>query len=101
MAKIVNLMYKALKRHFHGSAELYRDAHHTAKQQGIKGWVAHTYLGTSECALALGNVDDAKVYLSRANAIYNQIEQSWGLIQVGIGFSRCLLLESDDAWKDC
>jgi MalT-like TPR region len=83
---------------FHRAAELYRSAHDAAKQQGIKGWVAHTYLGFSECALALGNIDDAKIYLARANTIYKEIEQAWGLIQVGIGFSRCLLLEGDDTW---
>lgn len=47
---------------------------------GITGWCAHAYLGIANVYFKLGNLKEAIDYASRANIIYQQIHQEWGII---------------------
>lgn len=57
---------------------------------GITGWCAHAYLGIANVYFKLGNLKEAIDYASRANIIYQQIRQEWGIIM-----SEALLAAAD------
>lgn len=59
----------------------------TAK--GIIGWAAHANLGIANVNYKLGNLKEAVEFASRANGMYKQIKQEWGLIMSGALLSAC------------
>lgn len=48
--------------------------------KGIIGWKAHSYLGIANINFKLGNIKEAIDFVLRAQKIYMQIKQEWGLI---------------------
>lgn len=59
----------------------------TAK--GIMGWVAHANLGIANINYKLGNLKEAVDFASRANVMYKQIKQEWGMIMSGALLGAC------------
>lgn len=59
----------------------------TAK--GIIGWKAHSYLGIANINLKLGNINEAIDFVLRAQKIYTEIKQEWGLIMSNALLEAC------------
>ena len=85
---------------YNKSINLYKEAKQSAKQQGIKGWIAHTHLGIAENLLRFNDIDLAINEYHSANDIYKKINQHWGQVQVNIGFTRCFLLKKNKKWEN-
>ena len=57
--------------------------------KGIIGWSAHANLGIANINYCLGNLKEAVDFATRANAMYKQIKQEWGLIMSGALLAAC------------
>lgn len=57
--------------------------------KGITGWAAHANLGIADVNFKLGNLKEAVDFASRANSLYRQIQQEWGLIMSGALLAAC------------
>ena len=58
-------------------------------ENGIIGWAAHANLGIGNINYHLGNLREAADFASRANGMYKQIKQEWGLIMSGALLAAC------------
>lgn len=77
----------------------FEEAKRSAKSQGIKGWIGHTYLALAEIYQTKNDLDEAKINFNKAQKIYEQIGQVWGEMQVKIGYIRYYLSLNDSKWK--
>lgn len=59
----------------------------TAK--GIIGWKAHSYLGIANINFKLANINEAMDFVLRAQKIYTEIKQEWGLIMSNALIEAC------------
>ena len=57
--------------------------------KGIVGWAAHANLGIANVNYKLGNLKEAVEFALRANGMYKQIKQEWGVIMSGVLLSAC------------
>ena len=56
---------------------------------GINGWIAHSYLGIANVNYKLKNYAEAIDFANRANKIYTEIKQQWGIIMSGALLAFC------------
>ena len=84
---------------FSTSHEYFRNAMASAQDAHVPGWIAHCYLGLAELAMEQGDLPASESNLGRAKSMYEQIGQSWGLVQVRILVARQKLLYGDREWK--
>lgn len=62
----------------------YQRMYGITNDRGIRGWVAHSFLGQATVCLEIGSLDIAKDMLEKAKEIYDSISQIWGQINSGI-----------------
>lgn len=61
------------------------------KNVGIKGWIGHIHASYAELYFQKGEYERASQEWEEAHAIYQSIDQKWGLIISAIGLERCRL----------
>ena len=69
--------------------EYYLTLQNHCKKRGIRGWLAHSYLGKAAIHIQRKEFNDAVDNLTNADEIYNQMGQIWGILNVKI--LRCFL----------
>ncbi len=69
--------------------ECYEKVLQFSTAKGISGWSAHANLGIANINYRLGNLKEAVEFASRANSIYKQIKQEWGLIMSDALLAAC------------
>lgn len=69
--------------------ECYESVLQYSAANGIIGWAAHANLGIGNINYHLGNLREAADFASRANGMYKQIKQEWGLIMSGALLAAC------------
>lgn len=75
---------------YHDEAlECYESVLQYSTAKGIIGWSAHANLGIGNINYHLGNLREAVDFASRANSMYQQIKQEWGLIMSGALLAAC------------
>ena len=69
--------------------ECYESVLRYSTLKGIIGWSAHANLGIANINYRLGNLKEAVDFASRANSMYRQIKQEWGLIMSEALLAAC------------
>lgn len=69
--------------------ECYKQVLRFTSAKGIMGWYAHANLGIANVYLKLNNIKEANEFALRANSIYSNIHQEWGLIMSDALLATC------------
>ena len=76
-------IYTSLKDKEDEAMQYYKDALLYFSSKGISGWIAHSYLGIANVNFKIKNYEESYNYACRANEIYKEIGQDWGIIMSG------------------
>lgn len=81
-------VYTCMGKH-NEALECFERALQYSSANGIIGWAAHAYLGIANVHYKLGNDKEATEFSIRANRLYKQIKQEWGIIMSETLLAAC------------